>query len=175
MTTAPRPRLLRFTDGIDRISLWSGRIVALLILPMVAGLTYEVVARYLFNAPTVWAYDMTFMLYGTSFMVGSAYTLMKKGHIRTDTFYANWSPRVQGAVDAVCYVILFPALVIFLWVGWAYFMRSLGQGERLVTSPWMPIVYPFKFVIPLTAALLLLQGLAEFLKSLWAVRTGNWP
>ena len=175
MDAALRPRLLRFTDGIDRISLWSGRVVALLILPMVAGLTWEVVARYVFNRPTVWAYDMTFMLYGTFFMLGSAYTLMRKGHIRTDTFYANWSPRVQGAVDAVGYLILFPALVIFFWVGWAYFARSLGQGERLVTSPWMPIVYPFKFVIPLTAALLLMQSVSEFLKSIWAVRTGDWP
>ena len=165
---------MRVTTTLDRISLWSGRLTACLIIPMVLGLTYEVVARYLFNAPTVWAYDMTFMLYGTFFMLGSAYTLMRKGHIRTDTFYGNWSPRVQGTVDAVCYAILFPALFIFLWVGWGYFTRSLAQGERLVTSPWMPIVYPFKFVIPLTAALLLLQTVSEFLKSLWAARTGEW-
>ena len=101
---------------------------------MVLGLTYEVVARYLFNAPTVWAYDMTFMLYGTFFMLGSAYTLMRKGHIRTDTFYGNWSPRVQGAVDAVCYAILFPALIIFLWVGWALF-HALVRAGRAASSP----------------------------------------
>jgi TRAP-type mannitol/chloroaromatic compound transport system permease small subunit len=175
MATDAPPALLRVTRLIDGISLWSGRIVAILIIPMVAGLTWEVVARYLFNAPTVWAYDMTFMFYGTFFMLGSAYTLLRKGHIRTDTFYGSWSPRVQGTVDAVCYVILLPALVIFHWVGWSYFARSFAQGERLVTSPWMPIVYPFKLVIPLTAALLILQSVSELLKSLWAARTGEWP
>ncbi len=170
-----RPGLLRVTHALDQISLWSGRIVAFLVLPMVAGLVYEVVARYVFRAPTAWAYDMTFMLFGTYFMLGSAYTLMRKGHIRTDTFYGSWSPRTQGAVDAVCYVILIPALAIFFWVGWQYFARSFAQGERIVTSPWMPIVYPFKFVIPLTAALLILQSISELLKSIWAVRTGEWP
>jgi TRAP-type mannitol/chloroaromatic compound transport system permease small subunit len=129
MATDAPPALLRVTRLIDGISLWSGRIVACLIIPMVAGLTWEVVARYLFNAPTVWAYDMTFMLYGTFFMLGSAYTLMRKGHIRTDTFYGSWPPRVQGAVDAVCYAILFPALVVFLWVGWGYFARSAPRAS----------------------------------------------
>lgn len=170
-----RPAMLRVTDALDQVSLWTGRIVAILVLPMVAGLVYEVVARYVFRAPTVWAYDMTFMLFGTYFMLGSAYTLMRKGHIRTDTFYGNWTPRTQGRVDTVCYVLLIPALVIFFWIGWQYFARSWGQGERIVTSPWMPIVYPFKFVIPLTAAMLLLQCMSELLKSIWAARTGEWP
>ena len=170
-----RPAMLRVTDALDQVSLWTGRIVAILVLPMVAGLLYEVVARYVFRAPTVWAYDLTFMLFGTYFMLGSAYTLMRKGHIRTDTFYGNWSPRTQGWVDTVCYLLLIPALIIFFWLGWQYFARSFAQGERIVTSPWMPIVYPFKFVIPLTAALLLLQCLSELLKSVWAARTGEWP
>jgi TRAP-type mannitol/chloroaromatic compound transport system permease small subunit len=174
MATA-RPALLRVTGALDRISLWTGRAVACLVVPMVLGLVWEVVARYVFRAPTVWAYDLTFMLFGTYFMLGSAYTLMRRAHIRTDTFYGNWSPRVQGWVDATCYAVLFPALVIFFWIGWQYFVRSFGQGERIVTSPWMPIVYPFKFVIPLTAAMLLLQSLSEILKSLWAIRTGEWP
>lgn len=170
-----RPMVLRAADALDVFSLWTGRVVAVLVIPMVLGLVYEVVARYVFRAPTAWAYDMTFMLFGTYFMLGSAFTLMRKGHIRTDTFYGNWSPRVQGAVDAVCYAVLFPALIIFLWIGWAYFARSFAQGERIVTSPWMPIVYPFKFVIPLTAAMLILQSISEFIKSIWAIRTGEWP
>lgn len=170
-----RPMVLRAADALDVFSLWTGRVVAVLVIPMVLGLVYEVVARYVFRAPTAWAYDMTFMLFGTYFMLGSAFTLMRKGHIRTDTFYGNWSPRMQGAVDAVCYAVLFPALIIFLWIGWAYFARSFAQGERIVTSPWMPIVYPFKFVIPLTAAMLILQSISEFIKSIWAIRTGEWP
>lgn len=172
----PAPRgLLATIRALDSVALWSGRIVAWLIIPMVLSLAYEVFARYLFEAPTIWAYDMTFMLYGTFFMLGSAFTLLRKGHIRTDTFYGAWSVRRQGTVDALCYLLFFfPGLIAFLWVGSDYFWTSFRQGERIVTSPWMPIIYPFKFVIPLTAALLLIQGVSEFLKSVWAARHGEW-
>lgn len=169
------PYPLRLARAIDRVAIWSGRLTAWLIIPMVLSLVYEVAARYLFDAPTIWAYDMTYMFYGSFFMLGSAYTLQRKGHIRTDTFYGAWSPRRQGAVDAACYLLLFfPSLLAFFWVGWEYFWRSFQLGERIVTSPWMPIVYPFKFVLPLAAALLLLQGVSETIKSVMAALSGAW-
>jgi TRAP-type mannitol/chloroaromatic compound transport system permease small subunit len=159
----------------DLFGLWSGRIIAWLIIPMVMSLVYEVVARYFFNAPTIWAYDMTFMTYGSFFMIGSAYTLLRAGHIRTDTFYGEWSPQKQGAVDAVCYVFFFfPPLILFLWVTWDYFIVSYGRGERSVTSPWMPIIYPLKFALPLSTFLLIMQGISEFLRSMHAYKTGVW-
>ncbi|MCC6468691.1 MAG: TRAP transporter small permease subunit [Alphaproteobacteria bacterium] len=166
--------LARVVRAIDGLSEWSGRVTALLIVPMVLSLVYEVFARYLFTAPTIWAYDVTYMLYGTFFMLGAAYTLKHQAHIRTDTFYNDWSIRRRGWTDTACYLILFfPGLVAFLWVGWEFFAKSLSQGERVVTSPWMPIVYPFKFVMPLSTALLLLQGLSELIKSLHAGLTGE--
>jgi len=111
------PGLVRAVGFLDGISLWSGRIVAWLIIPMVMSLVWEVVARYFFNAPTVWAYDMTYMLYGSFFMLGSAYTLLRGKHIRTDSFYGQWPARRQGLVDAVCYLILFfPPLLALLYV-----------------------------------------------------------
>ncbi len=172
---SPPPAMLKAIRILDAISLWSGRIVAWLIIPMVLSLVYEVVARYLFDAPTAWAYDMTFMLYGSFFMIGSAYTLQRKGHIRTDSYYSGWSPRTQGWVDAACYLLLFfPPLVFFLVVGWDFFLKSYGQGERIVTSPWMPVVYPFKLAIPLATLLLLLQGASELMKSVWAGLKGEW-
>jgi TRAP-type mannitol/chloroaromatic compound transport system permease small subunit len=162
--------------ALDAVSAWTGRIVAWLIVPMVASLVYEVGARYLFDAPTVWAYDMTFMLYGTFFMLGAAYTLAAKGHIRTDSFYGSWSPRTQGWVDVACYLVFFfPAIIAFQVVTWDYFVVSFGQGERIMTSPWMPIVYPFKGVLPAACFLLLLQGVSELLKSLHAGLRGEWP
>ena len=103
----PPDAMLKAIAILDSISLWSGRIVAWLIIPMVLSLVYEVVARYIFDAPTEWAYDMTFMLYGSFFMIGSAYTLYKKGHIRTDSYYGKWSPRTQGWVDTICYLVFF--------------------------------------------------------------------
>lgn len=162
-TSAPS----RLADAIDAITRFAGKAVAWLILPMVLSLVWEVVARYFFNAPTIWAYDMTFMLYGTFFMVGSAWTLQRGGHIRTDVYYAKWSPRTQARVDLLCYAVLFfPAIAVFADLTWDYFWRSFQQNERIVTSPWLPIVWPFKFMMPLSAALLVLQGIAECIR-LW--------
>jgi len=167
--------MTRITGALDALSEWTGRIVSWLIIPMVASLVYEVFARYLFDAPTVWAYDMTFMLYGTFFMLGAAYTLKHKGHIRTDSFYGDWSPRKQGWVDTICYLVFFfPPLIAFQVVTWDYFAKSYGQDERIMTSPWMPIVWPFKLVLPLATALLLLQGISELIKSIHAARKGEW-
>ena len=167
--------LLRIARALDPVAIWSGRITAWLIIPMVLGLSYEVVARYVFNAPTLWAYDMTFMLYGSFFMLGAAYTLQRKGHIRTDSLYADWSPRRQGWVDVVCYLVMFiPFVTVFLWTGWGYFEKSFTTGERFVSSPWMPVAWPFKAVMPLTGLLLALQGISELCKSLYAALHGEW-
>lgn len=157
----------RLAGAIDAITRFAGKAIAWLILPMVLSLVWEVVARYFFDAPTIWAYDMTFMLYGTFFMVGSAWTLQRGGHIRTDVYYGKWSPRTQARVDLLCYaVFFFPAIAVFADLTWDYFWKSFQQNERIVTSPWLPIVWPFKFTMPLSAVLLLLQGVAECLR-LW--------
>jgi TRAP-type mannitol/chloroaromatic compound transport system permease small subunit len=170
------PAMLRTIAVLDAVSVWTGRIVSWLIIPMVASLVFEVASRYLFDAPTVWAYDMTFMLYGTFFMMGAAYTLREKAHIRTDSFYGSWSPRTQGWVDVACYLVFFfPPLIAFQVVTWDYFVKSWQQGERIMTSPWMPVVYPFKGVMPAATLLLLLQGVSELLKSLHAALKGEWP
>lgn len=175
MTTQASSGLVRAVHFFDSVSLWSGRIVAWLILPMVMSLVWEVIARYVFNAPTVWAYDMTYMLYGSFFMLGSAYTLLQGKHIRTDILYGQWSPRTQGLVDAACYLLVyFPPLIALLYVTWDYFWISFQRGERVVSSPWMPVIYPLKLAMPVTCILLLLQGAAEFLRSIHAAMTGAW-
>jgi len=175
MPQFPPTWLRNTTTAIDRLSEFAGKLVAWLIFPMVGSLVYEVIARYVFNAPTIWAYDMTYMLYGSFFMLGAAYTLRKRGHIRTDNFYGAWSTRRQGLVDAVCYVLFyFPGMIAFLYVCWDFFAVSFGQSERVVTSPWMPVVYPLKGVFFLSVLLLVLQGVSEFLKSVWAARHGEW-
>ena len=171
-----RPRgLIRVMAVIDAVSVWVGKAFAWMIFPMVGSLVYEVFARYLFSSPTVWATDMTFMLYGSFFMLGAAYTLQRQGHIRTDFFYRLWSVRRQGLIDALLYLFcFFPGIGIFLWIGWDYAYDSCMRAERIVTSPWMPPIYPFKLVIPVSTALLLLQGVSEFLKSVYASLTGKW-
>ena len=162
----PPAALLQIVGVIDTLSEWSGRIFAWLVIPLVGGLTYEVLARYLFNAPTIWAYDLSYMLYGAHFMLGAGYTLLKGGHIRTDIFYQSWSPRTQGKVDALLYLLLFfPGMLFFFWMGGQEFWQAWSIGERSDASPWRPILYPLKATLPLGALLLLVQGVSEFIKS----------
>jgi TRAP-type mannitol/chloroaromatic compound transport system permease small subunit len=159
---------------IERISNWTGIVTAWLIIPMTIAVTWEVVARHFFRAPTIWAFDVTYMLYGTHFMLGTAYTLMRVGHVRTDMLYQGWSVRRQNWIDAIGYLFFFfPAMILLFYFGWQEAYHAWTIRETSDASPWRPIVYPFKAVIPLTALLLLVQGVAEFLKSLYAIRTGH--
>lgn len=167
-------RLVRAIRALDAVAEWSGRIVAWLVLPLIAIMVYEVVVRYAMR-PTQWAYDLSYMAYGALFMLGAGYTLFKGAHIRTDFLYQKWPVKVQAAVDATCYLLLFfPGIALFLWIGADFAWNSWIRTERAVGSSWMPIIYPLKGVIPVAAGLLLLQGLSEFLKCLHALRTGKW-
>lgn len=172
---APSTGYLRVVRVLDRFADTCGKVFAWLIIPMVGALVYEVFSRYLFLAPTVWAYDTTYMLYGTHFMLGSTYTLYRKSHIRTDLIYRLWPVRVQGTIDSVCYLFLFfPGMLFFLFAGWEYAAHSWAIQERAGASAWGVALYPFKTVIPLSALLLIIQGVSEFLKSLHAARRGEW-
>jgi TRAP-type mannitol/chloroaromatic compound transport system permease small subunit len=167
-------RLVRVIRVLDAISAWSGRIVAWAILPLIAVMAYEVAVRYTLR-PTPWAYDLSYMLYGAMFMLGAAYTLYRGAHIRTDFLYQKWPVKVQATVDAACYLLLFfPGIALFTWVGAEFAYNSWIRSERTVGSAWMPVIYPLKTVLPLAAGLLLMQGASEFLKCLYAIRTGRW-
>lgn len=156
---------------IDQISIWSGKAVAWLILPMIAMLAGEVIVRYAY-APSIWALDVATMLYGTHYLMAAAMTLYLGKHIRTDFFYGNWTPRTQAWVDVICYLLLFlPGMVMFVWLSWDFAAESWDLKERLMTT-WRPPAYWFKSVIPLSAALLLLQGISELLKSVKLLLTG---
>jgi TRAP-type mannitol/chloroaromatic compound transport system permease small subunit len=124
----------------------------------------------------MWASDLSYMLYGALFMLGAAYALQRGAHIRTDFLYRLWPVRVQGAVDALLYLVFFfPGIALFLWMGGEFARISWLQDERAITSSWRAPVYLLKMVIPVSAALLLLQGVSEFLKSLHAAVRGEWP
>ncbi|NQU56520.1 MAG: TRAP transporter small permease subunit [Rhodospirillales bacterium] len=170
-----KTNLRLWIERIEIISTWSGKLCAWLIVPMTGALVYEVFSRYGFDAPTMWAYDTTFMLYGSHFMLGAAFALAKGAHIRTDFLYRLWSDRVQATVDLTIYLFFFfPAFAIFFWVSAEFAAKSWEQSELITTSPWLPIVYPFKTVIPVTAALLMIQGVSESLKCVEAIKQGRW-
>jgi TRAP-type mannitol/chloroaromatic compound transport system permease small subunit len=174
---APRSRAARAVDGviriIDAVSTATGWFAGWLIVPMTVAMAYEVVARYAFHAPTKWSYEVAYITYGAQFMLASAYTLLKGGHIRTDVFYERWSPKTRATVDAVCYLLFFfPGLLFILYAGAveAKFAWEISErtGLRIASVPFP--MYLFKAVIPMTAALLLLQGLSELIRCGRAIR-----
>ena len=167
------PLLLGITAWIDRFTDMTGLWVAWLNLPLVLAVSYEVVARYFFNAPTIWVFDVTYMLYATIFMLGAAYSLHKGAHIRTDFFFEGWSTRTKGVIDSTAYLVFFfPSLIVLLIVSWHEGWYAFQIGDTSEQTPWRPILWPFKMVVPLTCLLLLIQGVSETIKSLHAASTG---
>jgi TRAP-type mannitol/chloroaromatic compound transport system permease small subunit len=169
----PSPTLLATIRTIDRFTDWTGTAVSWLSVPLVGAVAYEVVARYVFNAPTIWAFDATYMLYGTLFMLGAAYALHKGAHIRTDLFWEQYSIRRKGWIDVASYLLFFfPGFLILLVVSFEEGMYAWRINELSDQTPWRPVLWPFKLVVPLACLLMLIQGFSEFLKSLYMARTG---
>ncbi len=169
----PVPAHIRIVRFIDKFTDVTGTWVAWLNVPLVLAVSWEVMARYLLNAPTIWAFDVTYMLYGTIFMLGSAYALHKGAHIRTDFFFERWSIRTKGIIDSMAYILFFfPSFLVFLFVSGAEGWYAFEIGETSEQTPWRPILWPFKMVVPLTCIALLIQGVSETIKSVYAARTG---
>lgn len=168
------PLHLRIVRSIDAFTDTTGTLVAWLNIPLVFVVCYEVIARYAFSAPTIWSFDLTYMFYGTIFMLGAAYTLHKGAHIRTDFFFEKWSVRTRGIIDSMAYILFFfPSLLLLLVVSGGEGWYSFGIGEVSEQTPWRPLLWPFKMIVPLTCLLLLVQGISETIKSIYAARTGN--
>jgi len=166
----------RLLLGIDRLSTIVGQLFAWTIIILTFVVVYEIVARYAFRAPTTWAYDVSYMLYGTLFMMAGAYTLSRNGHVRGDFLYRNFRPALQAKFDLVLYLLFFfPAIIAFMISGWTYAMQSYAQHERSMFSPTGPVIWPFKFLIPIVGFLLLLQGLVEVVRCVRCIREGAWP
>ena len=161
---------------IDMFSLWCGRIFCWLLVPLMLAMVWEVVARKLFIAPTMWAYDVSRMLSGALFMVGAGYALMRGVHIRADFLYRNWAPRRQALIDAVLYLTLFfPAMVFFLFISFGYAEKAWVRWELVMDTAFMAPVAPVRTAMPVGAALLIIQGISELLKCVYAMQKNRWP
>jgi len=170
---ARAPRYVRLVRTIDRFTDLTGLCVALLNLPLVVVVAYEVILRYAFNAPTIWAFELTYQLYAAVFMLGAAYALHKGAHIRTDFFFEKWSLRTKGLIDSVAYLVFFfPSFAVFFVVSAQEAWHAYDIAERSEQTPWRPLLWPFKTIVPLTCLLLLVQGVSEAIKSVYAARTG---
>ena len=158
----------------DRISTWVGKTFAWLIVALMVMVVIEVFKRYALNAPTAWVFDASNMMYGTLFMMGGAYTLAHDGHVRGDFLYGSMKPRTQAGIDLVLFIAFFlPGVTALTWAGWNYFQDSLAIHEQTFNADPLP-VYPFKFIIPLAGATVLLQGIAEIIRCVVCLKTGEW-
>ncbi|HEV8647096.1 MAG TPA: TRAP transporter small permease subunit [Burkholderiales bacterium] len=161
---------------IDRISAWTGKAFAWCIVGLTTVVCFDVVARYVFNAPTQWGGDASLMLYGTLFMMAGAYTLSRNGHVRGDVLYRFLPARVQAGLDLGLYLLFFvPGIAALAWFGVGFFWESWGFSEKSQISSSNIPIYPLKLVIPLAGAVLLLQGAAEIARCLICLRWGQWP
>jgi TRAP-type mannitol/chloroaromatic compound transport system permease small subunit len=162
--------------GIDHFNTIIGQLFSWTILALTLAICYEVVARYFFNAPTNWAYDVSYMLYGTLFMMAGAYTLARNAHVRGDFLYRNWTPRGQATSDLILYIVFFfPGILALCYAGLDFARLAYLLNERSASTPDGPIIWPFKALIPIVGLLMLLQGIVEVVRCLQTIRSGEWP
>ncbi|MGA9396347.1 MAG: TRAP transporter small permease subunit [Azonexus sp.] len=162
--------------GIDQLSKSVGHAFAWCIVILTLGTSYEVFVRYVLDDPTSWAFDMSYILYGGLFLMSGAYALSRGAHVRGDIFYRLMPKRVQASVELVLFVFFFyPGVIALMYSGWSYGMDSMRIGEVSVNSPIGVPIWQLKLVIPAAGALLALQGIAEMLRCIICIRTGEWP
>lgn len=161
--------------AVDSLSTWFGKTCAWAVVALTGLISWEVFSRYVLNDPHAWVLDAQIMLYGLLFMTAGAYTLAKNGHVRGDVLYGFFKPRTQASIDLTLYIVFFlPGIVALTWAGWTFANESLAIREQTFNADPIP-VYPFKFVVPVAGAFLLLQGIVEIIRCVICLQTGEWP
>jgi TRAP-type mannitol/chloroaromatic compound transport system permease small subunit len=164
---------IRFADAL---SAWVAKAFAWCVMVMTLGISYEVFVRYVLRAPTVWAFDVSYIMYGTLFMIAGAYTLSRDAHVRADIFYRLMRPRAQAALELLLYIIFFcPGILSLIFAGWKYVGRSWRYQEVSTMSPANIPIYQFKTMIIVAGVLLVIQGIAQVMRCLICLRSGAWP
>ena len=162
--------------NIDKWSKRIGIVVCWITMPLMIAMVYEVLARKLFLAPTMWAYDMSRFLYGALFMLGAGYALSRGVHIRADFLYRNFKVRTQGLIDFWLYLLFyFPGLLFFFYMTTGFVQESIMRNERGMDTAWMPYMWPIKACLWFGILFLLIQGISEVFKSYYAAKKGKWP
>lgn len=168
--------MTRFLHFIDSLSAWMGKAFAWTIVILTFSTCYEVFVRYVLNSPTVWAFDMSVQMYGALFMMAGAYALSQDAHVRGDVLYRLLSKRKQASIDLVLYILfLAPAALALVYYGYGFAADSWFYKEVSWSSPSRIQIYFFKTLIPIAGFLLLLQGIAEAIRCIICIRTGDWP
>jgi TRAP-type mannitol/chloroaromatic compound transport system permease small subunit len=161
---------------VDSLSTAFGKTYAWCIFILTFTTSYEVFARYMFGAPTDWAFDASYLLYGTLFMMAGAYALSRNAHVRGDFLYRAWKPRMQAGMDLVLYFLFFfPGMLAFIYSGYGFAELSRAMNEHSAASPNGPIVWPFKWLISIVGCLMVIQGIVEVTRCIMTIRSGEWP
>ena len=161
---------------VDRISTWVGQAFSWFIVALTLHITWEVLSRYALDHPHAWAFDAMIQMYGTLFMMAGAYTLAKNGHVRGDVLYGFFTPRAQATLDLTLYIVFFiPGVIALVWAGYTYAAESWAINEHSNITSEGPAVYPFKTVIPLAGAFVLVQGIVEIIRCIICLKQGEWP
>jgi TRAP-type mannitol/chloroaromatic compound transport system permease small subunit len=161
---------------VDKVSTFVGHAFSWLIVLLTLHVTWEVFSRYVLSNPRAWAFDGMIMLYGTLFMMAGAYTLAKSGHVRGDVLYGFFEPRTQATIDLVLYIVFFlPGVIALTYAGYFYAAESWAINEHSNITAEGPPIYPFKTVIPVAGAVLLLQGIVEIVRCVICLKQGDWP
>ncbi len=166
----------RFLISVDKLSTLVGHAFSFLIVVLTLQVSWEVFSRYVLDDPHAWAFDAMIMLYGTLFMMAGAYTLAKNGHVRGDVLYGFFEPRTQATIDLVLYVVFFiPGVFALTYAGFYYAAESWAINEHSNVTAEGPPIYPFKTIIPIAGAFLLLQGVVEIIRCTICLKQGRWP
>jgi TRAP-type mannitol/chloroaromatic compound transport system permease small subunit len=161
---------------VDKVSTWVGHAFSWLIVGLTLLISWEVFSRYALDNPHAWAFDAMIMLYGTLFMMSGAYTLAKSGHVRGDVLYGFFQPRTQASIDLVLYIVAFiPGIVALTYAGYFYAAESWAINEHSNITAEGPPIYPFKTIIPVAGAILLVQGIVEIVRCVICLKLGHWP
>jgi TRAP-type mannitol/chloroaromatic compound transport system permease small subunit len=169
-------RLQRVLIPVDQVSAFVGQLFAWCIVILTFAVSYEVVMRKVFRAPTTWAYDASYILYGALFIMAGAYALSRNAHVRGDFLYRAWPPRRQAIMDLVLYFLFFfPGIIAFIFAGYGFAAQSWMTHENSAYSPDGLPIYHYKTLIPATGVLLLLQGIVEVIRCIVCLRRGEWP
>lgn len=161
-----------FVKGIDTFSLKIAKTVRWLILIIMSITVFDVVMRYFFNDPTIWAYDLSGLLLGPFWLLGGAYLLLQDGHVRMDVLYRRLTPRKQAILDLVMYTFFFYYCIFIVIYGWDYFWLSFARQE-VSRGLWHTILWPFKVWIPVGVGLILFAGIAKYIRDLYIAITGR--
>jgi len=161
---------------VDKISTWVGQAFSFFIVALTLHVSWEVYSRYVLDAPRAWAFDVMIMMYGTLFMMAGAYTLAKNSHVRGDVIYGYFTPRTQAIMDLTLYIVFFiPGVIALVWAGYTYAAESWAINEHSNITSEGPPVYPFKTVIPVAGAFVLMQGIVEIIRCVICIKRAAWP